>query len=759
MPIHGGRQSRPGLLDAYLVRGVAGPFLIITLAVGTAMMLERALRLIHELAARSADLGYFFPILAWFAPYYVDLALPAAFMVALVLLVARFDDNLEIEAMLASGVSLGRIVLPLVGFGFLIAAAGLATSGWLEPIGQYRTRVLRSEAVEAARLGRLDPGAVYRPNDALVLTFDRRGAGGDAQGIFLWQHLADGRELVLTGRSARIGFAPKRGEFAVETEAGRYVVQRPGQAVPDSLGFDRLDFRESLRPADFLARRGSDPNELTLSELAAALGSGSSELPRPKIEAELYGRIARAALIPLIPLLVLPLAFTVKKGRRGLGIMVALVLLATFHHGMNMVTHLAFAGAVAPVPAILAATALYAIISLLVFASARHLPSRSPIQNLLQTIPKAFARRRWGAGQSPGGSGRTLAAYLGWRLAGWTFAALLGIVLLLQMVDLLERGGEFVDHGLGFAGVARHFLLQLPLMLQQAIPIAALAGAMTVFAGLARAREMTAIRGAGVSQWRILVMALPLPLILSAATFLLSEYAVPRTQVSLAAWWAETRPEAEIPASAERWFRIGDEIVRAGSAEPDGSGIGGIDIFRRDRSGLLAERVTAARAESADGQWMLEQVVLTRFGEGEAIVERSRRMAWDSPLQPDDVAAFFSSARSLSSSAARRAAGEAAPVSQSQALFATRILRSAAEPLAPLIMILLALPLAFVVPRTGASWPALLYAAGGGLAYLVADGILTVFAQVGYVPPLVGAWAAPAVALPTALTVLLFAER
>ena len=136
MPIHGGRQSRPGLLDAYLVRGVAGPFLIITLAVGTAMMLERALRLIHELAARSADLGYFFPILAWFAPYYVDLALPAAFMVALVLLVARFDDNLEIEAMLASGVSLGRIVLPLVGFGFLIAAAGLATSGWLEPIGQ-----------------------------------------------------------------------------------------------------------------------------------------------------------------------------------------------------------------------------------------------------------------------------------------------------------------------------------------------------------------------------------------------------------------------------------------------------------------------------------------------------------------------------------------------------------------------------------------------------------------------------------------------
>ena len=74
-------------------------------------------------------------------------------------------------------------------------------------------------------------------------------------------------------------------------------------------------------------------------------------------------------------------------------------------------------------------------------------------------------------------------------------------------------------------------------------------------------------------------------------------------------------------------------------------------------------------------------------------------------------------------------------------------------------MLLLALPLAFAAPRTGVAWPALLYAGGGGLLYLVADGVFTVAGQVGALPPLIGAWAAPALFGLGALTVLVYSER
>jgi lipopolysaccharide export LptBFGC system permease protein LptF len=74
-------------------------------------------------------------------------------------------------------------------------------------------------------------------------------------------------------------------------------------------------------------------------------------------------------------------------------------------------------------------------------------------------------------------------------------------------------------------------------------------------------------------------------------------------------------------------------------------------------------------------------------------------------------------------------------------------------------MLLFALPIAFIPPRTGRSWPALLYAGAGGLTYLVADGVLTVAGQVGYLPSMLGAWAAPSIAASIGLSVLVFSER
>ena len=125
---HGSRKRRawPGLIDLYLIRGVAGSFLPILIAVCVAMMLERALRLIQEMAASGADISHFLPLLAQLLPYYLDLGLPAAFMVALILLIARLDDRLELEAMMASGLSLSRIAAPLLALGLAFSLAGLA---------------------------------------------------------------------------------------------------------------------------------------------------------------------------------------------------------------------------------------------------------------------------------------------------------------------------------------------------------------------------------------------------------------------------------------------------------------------------------------------------------------------------------------------------------------------------------------------------------------------------------------------------------
>ena len=750
--------ARFGQLDRYLVRGVAGPFAVVFAAVAIALMLERALRLIHELAASGADIGYFLPLLGQLVPYYLELAVPLAFMGALVLLVARLDERLELEAMLASGVSLARLAAPLVGFGLVLAALALVFGGWLEPHGRHGFRSLKAEAVNAGRLGDLPSLAMFQPDGNLVVTYDRRGADAAMHGVFLWQRLPGGDELVVSGGSGRVGFDADAHVFGLDFGAGRYVAEdSAGEAY--SLDFRSMAFRQSLALREAAWERGSDPKELTLSELAVEARDRARGHPPRDVEIEIYGRLARALIVPLLPLLVLPLAFATKKGGRALGVFVCGAFVALSRHLVGLAKNLAEMGA-GPPPLLFAATVGgVALLAAALFVSARKLPSHSPIHSLLNPVSKAFARLEPGTRTVPGLRGHALLSYVAWEVGKWTLLALGTIVLLLQMIDVVEQGDVFVERAMGLGDVARYAALRLPPIVQQSVPLAALAGAMAAFALLASRHEITAFRASGLSQWRLLAMAAPVALALLAATFALAERATPASQVQLATWWQATAPAADDAVEPARWFRLDREIVRVGAAAPDGAALSDVQIFARDGEGRIERRVAAARAEYGASGWTLSGVEISRFGNERIARSRIARDVWNAPLLPEDVTAFFTAAPAISAEAARRSLAQAAPVDRAETVFSTRVQRSAAEPLAPLVMLLLALPLAFVAPRTGRSWPALLYAGAGGLVFLVADGVLTVAAQVGYVPSVLGAWAAPALAGLIGLTVLVFSER
>ena len=167
------------------------------------MMLERALRVAQEMAASGAHLGLFLPIMAQLLPYYLGLALPVSFMVALVVMLADRDEALELEAMLASGVSLSRMALPLAAAALAVAAATLIANGYLEPRGRYGFRLLTARALEEARISDLRPIAFYQPAQGVTLSFERIGGAGP-RACSSTAPLPDGGEQVLTARSGAL---------------------------------------------------------------------------------------------------------------------------------------------------------------------------------------------------------------------------------------------------------------------------------------------------------------------------------------------------------------------------------------------------------------------------------------------------------------------------------------------------------------------------------------------------------------------------
>ena len=236
------------------------------------------------------------------------------------------------------------------------------------------------------------------------------------------------------------------------------------RGAPDLVAFRTMALRESLRLRERVvaARLGperADPDRARRGGADRQRASPGAR-SRPNITAGSPARLS----IPLIPFLVLPLAFATKKGRRGLGILVGGAVLAAFHHGSTSPGSSALAGAAEAGPAILGMAALPArcsIVADLRFgpASAEPQPDRGRAEAARRGAGPA-ARR--GARLRGGLRGRTLASYLAWRLATWTLAAAAAIVALLQMVDLFDRGEEFVARGMGFGAIAYYAWLRLP---------------------------------------------------------------------------------------------------------------------------------------------------------------------------------------------------------------------------------------------------------------------------------------------------------
>jgi lipopolysaccharide export system permease protein len=92
------------------------------------------------------------------------------------------------------------------------------------------------------------------------------------------------------------------------------------------------------------------------------------------------------------------------------------------------------------------------------------------------------------------------------------FIVFLGIIFLMDTVELLRRASSHENVGLGL--VFQMGLMKLPFMAQQIFPFAVLFGGMASFWRLTRSSELVVTRAAGVSAWQFLLPVLLVALIL-----------------------------------------------------------------------------------------------------------------------------------------------------------------------------------------------------------------------------------------------------
>lgn len=382
-------------IDRYILRLTLWPLagaLGVTLV---ALLLERILRLLQQLSDSSNRFGFVAELAANLVPHYLGLTLPAAFFIALFVVISRLNEGSEIDALLASGVSLSRLVAPYLGLGVVLMLVSLVLFGFLQPYSRYGYRAVLHAAQNAGWNGMVQPQTFLTPDPTLTMTADIADPSGEhLQRIFIRKRLDEGREEVTTASSARIVRAPDGRSVTLELHDGQQLSAN-ARGAPRVLTFKSFNIEMPLTGAEKLLRpRGGDERELTLFELARQSTLPNPVVPRQTLLAELYARLARSLSLPLLPLLALPLGLAAKRGGRAPGIIIAGLILVAFQHLLQLGQSMAVSGRMAAWAAVGLPFFGFVALCLAIFISSRKRPGETPISILSEHIGDQIRRMR-----------------------------------------------------------------------------------------------------------------------------------------------------------------------------------------------------------------------------------------------------------------------------------------------------------------------------------------------------------------------------
>jgi len=104
-----------------------------------------------------------------------------------------------------------------------------------------------------------------------------------------------------------------------------------------------------------------------------------------------------------------------------------------------------------------------------------------------------------------------------------------GFLIFWVAFNLFSEMGEFQDNKLHGGDILQYYVMRVPEFLVIVLPIALLLALLYTLTSLARHQEITAIRAAGVSMWRLSMPYFFVGLAASLCLFALNEFCVPKT--------------------------------------------------------------------------------------------------------------------------------------------------------------------------------------------------------------------------------------
>lgn len=382
---------RIGILDRYVLGLTVKPMLMALGVVLTALLLERILRLIDILATAGAPVFIAFALAGNLVPHYLSFALPAGFALGVYSAISRLSLGAELEAALASGVSVRTMIRPLIWLGVALSLVSVIVVGYLSPYGRYSYREIINQSISYAWRAHAPAATFIGVKDGLTITADEVDkTGRGLKGVFI-QNRENGVDVVTSAARGTLELTPDRTQIQLKLHNGA-VVRDYGAERPSTLRFNEfiLDRKFDLKAPPF-RERGGNERELTMNELWSEMAAPLPSRPIEELSAEFHSRLARSLSLAFLPLMIAPLSMTMRRNTRVANMVTAGVVMVVYHNALQIGETLASKG-VGPAWAMCwAPFVLFLGLSLLLYRTSTDRPGDTLVSRTIDRIEGVFA--------------------------------------------------------------------------------------------------------------------------------------------------------------------------------------------------------------------------------------------------------------------------------------------------------------------------------------------------------------------------------
>ena len=512
------------IIDRYVLREILPPFLFGLLVLTFILLIPPLMGVAEGLIAKGVAAGTILRLMATLLPQALGVTIPMAVLIGLLIGLGRMSADREAVALQACGVTLTRLLRPILAFALVAATATAYVLVVALPDANQTFREITYSIITSRAEDEVTPRVFYEDFPNIILYV--RDAPLEGEGwtdVFLADtRTADRPEIFIAERGRMLVDREARSVAIVLEHGARHEVASNVPEQYEVHEFDRMVM--SLDPNTVFPRVGPQRGypELTIPELRAEaerLEAQGLSPHRPIMEVHRKFSIPIACFV--FALLGLPLGITSRKDGKMAAFALGIGIIFAYYIVMYVSEALA-KGALVP-----AELAMWLPNIALAIPGIWMLSAHSFSRERRITLSLPFRRRRRHTGprtatiaQHPGGQrvvivirvpqfwvprlnlldGYVTRHYL--RIVALSFVGLLGIFYISTFIDLSDKlfKGETTGRTL-----LEYFWFATPQYIYFVLPIATLLATLVTIGLLTRTSELTVMKACGISLYRACV--------------------------------------------------------------------------------------------------------------------------------------------------------------------------------------------------------------------------------------------------------------